>query len=193
MSTMLDIVGALVLFGVLIVTIARVQSNLNQASFQNSFSVITQRNATELARQIEYDFTKIGFKIPVQRILHADTNQIRFRSDLLNNGTIDTIKYSTGVVSEAAITANPFDFPLKRRNRNGEVTQQRSLRRFFLRYYDFNHSRISTPITDIDSLAKIYAINVFFTVEGREAARGGDTTYYAVSWQKLIYPRNLSN
>jgi len=193
MSTMLDIVGALLLFGILIVTIARVQSNLNEASFQNSFSVITQGNATELARQVEYDFTKIGFRVPVKRILHADTNLIEFRSDLLNNGIIDTIKYSTGTVSEATITANPFDFPLKRRSRTGVLTQQRSLRRFHLRYFDFNHSRIGTPITHIDSLAKIYAINVFFTVEGRETARGGDTTYYAVFWQKLIYPRNLSN
>jgi len=193
MSTLIDIIGALVLFGIMIITIARVQSSLNEAVYQNSFSVVTQRNATELARQVEFDFAKIGYRVATNRILAADTHLIRFRSDLMNSGTIDTVEYTTGTVAEGDVTANPYDFPLKRRSRAGEIVQQRSLRRFVLQYYDFNHSRIATPITHVDSLGKIYAINVAFTVEGREKSRATDTTYYAVSWQKLIYPRNLSN
>lgn len=192
MSTLLDIVGATFFFGILILTIARVQSNLNVAVYQNSFSVITQRNATDLARQIEFDFTKIGYRVAANKILAADTNRIEFRSDLGDNGIINTVRYSTGAIGEAAMTINPVDFPLKRGEGDDEIVQQWGLRRLRFWYYDYNHSEISTPITHVDSLKKIHAINVAFTVEGREPFKGGDTTYYAVSWQKLIYPRNLS-
>lgn len=191
-STLLDIIGSFFLFGIMMLTVARVQSNLNEAVYENSFSIITQRNATDLARQIEFDFTKIGYKAGTVKVLSADTNKIRFRSVILDNGVMDTVQYTLGTVSEASATLNPNDFPLKRRDRLGEIVQLYGLTELRFRFYDNKNSQITTPITHIDSLKKIYSIDVAFTVEGREPGAAGDTTYYAVSWRKLIYPRNLS-
>lgn len=191
-STLLDIIGSFFLFGIMMLTVARVQSNLNEAVYENSFSIITQRNATDLARQIEFDFTKIGYKAGTVKVLSADTNGIRFRSDIRDNSVMDTVQYTVGTKSEASETLNPNDFPLKRKDRLGEIKQLYGLSQLRFRFYDNKNSQITTPITHVDSLKKIYSIDVAFTVEGREPGAAGDTTYYAVSWRKLIYPRNLS-
>lgn len=194
MATMLDIVGSVVIFGILALTIARVQVNIQNAVYENSASLIAQSNATQLARQLDYDFSKIGYRVPAgqKKILYADTAEIRFKADLENNGVIQTVRYRTGTVSDAAETINPADFPLKRSDNAGEIIQQWGLVRFRLWYYDSLHNMISTPITHDDSLKKIYSINTLFVVEAREPGSiTVDTTYYSITWEKLTYPRNL--
>jgi hypothetical protein len=194
MSTMLDIVGSVVIFGILALTIARVQVNIQNAVYENSASLIAQSNATQLAKQLEYDLTKIGYRVPSgqQKILFADTAEIRFKADLQNNGTIHTVRYRTGTINEATETINPFDFPLKRTDNFGEIVQLWGLVRFRFWYYDSLHNMISTPVTHNDSLKKIYAINTLFVVEAREPGSiTVDTTYYSITWEKLTYPRNL--
>ena len=82
MSSIIDMLTAAVIFGVLTLTIARVQSNINVSSYQNQYNVIVQTNAVELARQIEWDFTKIGHRAAGQKILFADSTHIQFVSNL---------------------------------------------------------------------------------------------------------------
>ncbi len=194
MATMLDMVGSVVIFGILAVTIARVQVNIQNAMYENSASLIAQSNATQLARQMEFDLTKIGYGVPSgqQKILDADTAEIRFKADLQNNKTVHTVRYRTGTVSEATETINPTDFPLKRNDNSGEIVQQWGLVRFRFWYYDSLHNLITTPVTHADSLKKIYSINTLFVIEAREPGSiTVDTTYYSITWEKLTYPRNL--
>ncbi len=73
MSSIIDMITATVIFGVLALTVARVQSNINVSSYQNQYNVIVQTNAVELARQIEWDFTKIGHRVSGQKIVLADS------------------------------------------------------------------------------------------------------------------------
>ena len=194
MATMLDMVGSIVIFGILAVTIARVQVNIQNAMYENSASLIAQSNATQLARQLEFDLTKIGYGVPSgqQKILNADTAEISFKADLQNNKTLHTVRYTTGTVSEATATINPTDFPLKRNDNSGEIVQQWGLVRFRFWYYDSIHTMITTPVTTASELARIYSINTLFVVEAREPGSiTVDTTYYSITWEKLTYPRNL--
>jgi hypothetical protein len=180
-----------VLFGILVVTIGRVQTNLNTAMYANSFTQITQHNAVELARQIEKDITKIGFKVATNRITIADSTHIKFKADYLNNGTVDNIEYWVGDTSDASTTPNPLDFPLYRKDGNGTIEQLWGLTYFNIRYYNMAYAKLPTPVV-ADSLSKIYAIWLTFIIEGREPAGSAiDTTYYSITWQKLIYPRNM--
>jgi hypothetical protein len=193
MSSMLDIVGSVVLFGILLVTIGRVQVNLNSTVYENAFSNQVQTNTVEFARQIEFDFTKIGYGVSTgNKLSYADTATIAFRSDLKNTGIVDSIRYWTGDPTQAASTMNPLDFPIFRRDSDGILTQVWGTTRFHLQYYDSLHTRISVPITHPDSLRKVRSIEVTFSIEGREPGSAVDTIYYAVAWQKLIYPRNLN-
>ncbi|GJQ19923.1 MAG: hypothetical protein HBSIN02_02780 [Bacteroidia bacterium] len=191
MSNMLDIVGSVVLFGILVITIGRVQTNLNTAMYANSFTQVTQHNAVELARQLEFDFTRIGFKTPTNKITLADSTRIKFRTDFSNTGTIREIEYRIGTINDADETPNPLDFPLYRKDQNGEIKQLWGMTQFKIEYYNMEYKKLATPVVS-DSLPKIYAIWLNFVIEGREPAGSAiDTTYYSITWQKLIYPRNM--
>lgn len=191
MSNMLDMVGSVVLFGILVVTIGRVQTNLNTAMYANSFTQVTQHNAVELARQLEFDFTRIGFKVPTNKVTLADSTRIKFRSDFSNNGTISDIEYRIGTTNDADETPNPLDFPLYRKDQNGEIEQLWGTTYFRIDYYNMEYQKLATPVV-ADSLPKIYAIWLNFVMEGREPAGSAiDTTYYSITWQKLVYPRNM--
>ncbi len=193
MSNMLDIVGSVVLFGILILTIGRVQTNLNTAMYENSFTQITQRNAVALARQLEFDFAKIGYHVatPSERIKAADSTYIKFKSDLANVNAVDEIEYWIGDSTDAPTTLNPFDFPIYRKDKEGTIEQLWGAVNLRFQYYNMNYQQLPTPVV-ADSLTKIYAIRLQFIIEGREPAGSAiDTTYYSITWQKLIYPRNM--
>ncbi len=189
---MLDIVGSVVLFGILMLTIGRVQTNLNTAMYASSFTQITQHNAVDLARQLEADVTKIGFKATTEKIKAADSTRLKFRADFLNNGTVSEIEYWIGDTADANATPNPLDFPLYRKDQNGTIEQLWGMTYFHIQYFNMNYTELATPVHS-DSLSKIYAIWLKFIIEGREPAGSAiDTTYYSITWQKLIYPRNMS-
>jgi len=191
MSNMLDMVGSVLLFGILVLTIGRVQTGLNTAMYANSFTQITQRNAVQLAHQLEHDFAKIGYHATSEKIKAADSTSIKFRADLMNDGNVDDIEYRIGTKEEAAATMNVADFPLYRKDSNGEIMQLWGTTQFRMRYVNIDYQQLPMPVPS-DSLSKIYAIWVTFVMEGREPAGSAiDTTYYSITWQKLIYPRNM--
>lgn len=65
----------------------------------------------------------MGFGIPEweQVVLEADSTNLEFRSDINNDGGIDTVEYYVGTVSELAHTPNPDDRFLYRKV-NGSPT-----------------------------------------------------------------------
>ncbi len=193
MGALFDYIASVIVFGVLALTVARIQINLNSTMYQNTFTLTTQRNAVELARQIEFDFLKIGNRVRGLKITAADTSQITFRADLKNNWDTVLVSYAAGTKGMSSQTKNKRDFPLLRTEKGATITQQWGLTRFFMQYYDSLNNRMTTPITVADSLRRIRAIDVQFTVESPEAVISAtDTMWAGVNWHKLIYPRNLN-
>lgn len=192
MSTMLDMVGSAIIFGVLLLTVARMQGNVNSTMYQNTFNLNTQTAAVNLARQIEHDFTKMGYRVTGPKITSADTNAVTFNGALLYGGTVQTVTYSVGAADTASI--NPRDYYLQRQAAAGLIKQRFGLISFNLSYFDTSGNKMNTPVSGAAAFAAIRSINVKFRLESWEPIRTlNDTTpyYYAVSWEKLIYPRNL--
>ncbi|MBM4160336.1 MAG: hypothetical protein FJ217_04460 [Ignavibacteria bacterium] len=194
MSTFLDIVMSTILFGILALTVARVQTNINSSMCQNQFSVVVQTNAVELARQLEWDFAKIGHHVTGQKVLWADSTSIRFLADLTNTSTVDDVRYFLGDTSQLPATTNPIDVPMFRRVGLYAVKQNWGLTQFRITYYDAAYNKIPTPITTPEKLQRIHAINIGFRIESPEPVYSEhDTTWAAVTWEKMIIPRNLNN
>ncbi|MBI3585848.1 MAG: hypothetical protein HY088_01800 [Ignavibacteriales bacterium] len=192
MNIMLDLVGSAIIFGILILTVARMQGNLNSTMYQNTFNLNTQTAAVNLARQVEHDFTKMGYRVTGQKILSADTNTVSFKGALSYGGTVETVTYSVGTADSASL--NPSDYYMQRQTTAGLIKQRFGLILFNLSYFDTSGNKMTTPISGASAFAAIRAINVKFRLESWEPIRTlNDTTpyYYAVSWEKLIYPRNL--
>lgn len=191
MNAILDMVGASILFGILILTVARVQSNLNSTLYQNTYNLNTQTAAVNLALQIEYDLAKAGYGVTGQKMFKADSNAFSFAGALSYGGTVDSITYYVGAMDTSSL--NPNDYLFFRNTRStGTLRQRVGLTQFSITYYDTVHKLMTFPITSSAALAAIRSIDIKFRLESFEPVTTIDTTsYYAVTWEKLVYPRNL--
>lgn len=194
MSSVIDMITAAVIFGVLALTVARVQSNINSSSYQNQHNVVVQTNAVELARQIEWDFAKIGHRVSGQKILMADSTEIRFVADLDNASSVNAVRYFVGDAGQCLTTSNTRDVPLFRIQDGKTVKQSWGLTSLRISYYDDLNAKIPTPVTNASDLLRIHSINIAFQLESPEPVVSfGDTLWAAASWEKTIVPRNLGN
>jgi len=191
---MIDYIASVMIFGILVLTVGRIQTNINTTMYQNTFSVLVQGNAVQLARQIEYDFLKMGYHVNGQRIYTASSRWVVWRAGRSAGGW-DTVRfgYWTGLTSQASQTYNPRDFPLYRYEDGSTVKQDWGLTEFEISYFDSIDNSLSVPRFSQDSTDRIKAIDVRFTIESPEPVIGpyGDTTWNSVTWQKRMYPRNL--
>jgi hypothetical protein len=191
---MIDLITSAVIFGVLALTVARVQANINVTMFENQHNVVTQTNSVELARQIEWDFAKIGHRVSTAKISCADSTEIRFVADLDNKHVINAVRYYVGDSTQCAMTSNQHDFPLYRVQDGHSVTQNWGLTRFKITYYDKMDQILSTPVTGAANLAKIHSIKVSFQLESAEPTiTPQDSVWAMVTWEKTIIPRNLGS
>ena len=184
MGYLLDMIGSIMLIGVLIITVANVNVNMNQALYDSTFELNAQRNLIELARSIEYDFLKIGYRTAKPAISLADSDRITFKADLTNTGVVDSVRYflSSTTAAGVASTPNPRDRVLYRlKNSEAQKGASLGLVQFHLAYYDSNGVATS-------NLSLIRSIKVQLTVESPYPV---DSTYAGAYWEKLIYPRNL--
>lgn len=191
-SSIIDMITSTMIFGVLALTIGRVQTNINVSMYENQHSVVAQSNAVELARQIEWDFTKAGYQVTGDKVLIADSTRIEFKADLDDRQVVNTLLYTVGDTSQCSMTKNKDDFPLFRTHDGRTVKQNWGLTYFRLTYYDATNRKIPTPITTTTELKKIHAINVSFRLESPEPVMSSqDTVWAGVTWEKTIVPRNL--
>jgi hypothetical protein len=194
MSSIIDMITSAVVFGILALTVARVQSNINATMYQNQFNVVVQTNAVELARQVEWDFAKIGHHVSGHKILLADSTEIRYSADIDNKNVVNAIRYFVGDTSQCPKTTNRNDFPLFRTQDGSTVTQNWGLTSFKITYYDDANVQIPTPITNATALASIHSVKVAFRLESAEPVVSlQDTSWAAVTWEKNIVPRNLGD
>ena len=184
MAVLIDIVGASVIAGIIMLTILNLNANLNQASYEKVYTLNMQTNIVTLARIIEYDFVKIGYHTSKPAILNADSTSIRFTSDLLNAGVTNTVKYSISDVSESVVasTKNPRDRMIYREV-NGQPMISANLGVTSLKF-----TYLDSMGSETSNLTFIKAIRVKIKLENPEPI---DTTYQGVFWEKTIYPRNL--
>lgn len=190
MSVIIDIIGATLILGIILSAIFGMNLNLNQASYNKTFALITQTNCVTLARMFEYDMLKIGYHVPrdssvspprVVSIVAVKSDSIVFKADLRDIGTINTVKYYIGSSSALGTTKNPRDRMIFRVEDGNVIAASIGLTSLSFTYYDRNEFTTSTP-------EEIKAINIKFTVESPEPV---DTSYAAAFWQKKLYPKNI--
>jgi hypothetical protein len=202
MPTMIDIIGATILAGMVMLIIVGVTANLNQTLYMSTFSLNVQTSAIALARIIEHDFYKMGYDIskssPV--ILQADSNCIRFWMGRIQiSGATDTtrVTYYSGATTDPIVstTRNPRDRMFYRVEEGSTISANVGVTRFSLAYFDSAGIQLSATNLPLSERLRIKAIRVKIFIESPEPvgrySDPADTTYMGVYWEKLIYPRNL--
>ncbi len=194
MSVMLDIIGASVIVGMVIIMIMNVNINLTDENYKGIVELNTQTQTIQLARIIEFDYYKIGYMVPAAQrpaITNADSTYIRFKSNLADKaGAIDIIEYGLG--DFVAQSPNPRDRMLFRIENVTKVFINYSIVQFKLEYFDSTDSKLSTPITGAN-LNRIKSVYVLLKLESPQPfdTTFSRQTYAHAMYQKLIYPRNL--
>lgn len=195
-STLLDIVGSILIGGVLLMILVRLQTTATESSYNSSQDLVVQQNLTTLIDIIQSDFRKVGYcadytkiKNPTDVILHADSNDIKFIADLNDAGVLDTVEYYTGPTSALSNTPNPRD-KLLYRIINGETPKSSNLgvTEFKLIYLDSFGNVLNTPV---NPTGQISSIQIDLKVENSEAI---NDEYQNAFWRQVRFTtRNLSN
>ena len=195
-STMLDILGSIVIGGILMMITCRLSDAATAKTYNNSGELSLQQNLATVAQILEHDFRKIGycsdwnkFPDPSKAILYADTSEILYVTDLDFDANMDSIRYYLGPASELSGTPNPRDRVLYRVE-NNEIPKPSNLgvTRFNLVYFDASGDVIPSPVA-LPGLIASMEINVSV-----ESVAAYDTAYSSAFWRQIrLVARNLRN
>lgn len=186
MSIMLDLIGAAVLVGMLLMTIMNVNINLNTETYKTASEFHTQTELIQLARIMESDLYKAGYFVSKPAISAAESSYIKFKTNLYNIvGRRDSVEYILG--TPVTTSTNPRDKHLLRVENNSRVSISYSVTRFYMKYYNSNDSLLAAPVTGT-WLDSIRSIRIYLNLESPEPF---DSTYAGALYEKLIFPRNL--
>lgn len=202
MHVILDIIGSTVVAGLILLVVFQLNHSMGNMSFQNTLDVVTQENAKTIADMINYDFYKIGYHgditsaDPIVEI--ADSDRIKFRSDIDNNGSIDTVQYFTSL-TPYYVPGSATGFKQLYRNVNASTGPgaRLGITSFKLTYYDTLGVLLNFPTpSDTAIRRRIRSIKIQMMVKNPIAsdttfAATLDTTFAATYWEKWISPKNL--
>jgi len=190
MGYLLDIVGSMIIATMVVMILLTVNINNTASSSVILFTTIEQRKITDASELIEYDFYKIGYRIPDEKISIADSNEIKFYSDIDDNDVVDTIHYYVGNTSDLSYTTNPDDKPLYRqRNNHDSLLTEIPVVDFNLSYFDsIGNSLDYSSLTNSAGRELIRSIKIKISVESDELYAD---EYRASEWKKKISPKNL--
>jgi hypothetical protein len=190
MAYLLDILGSVIIAGMVVMILLTININTTTSSSALLFTTIEQRKITAATELIQYDFYKIGYLIPGEKIAIADSNEIKFYSDIDNDTEIDSVHYYLGNTTDLTYTSNPNDKPLYRqRNWQDSLLAEIPVVDFNLSYYDsIGNSLDYSSLTNSAGRDLIKSIKIKITVESDEMYAD---EYRTSEWKKKISPKNL--
>jgi hypothetical protein len=211
-SVILDIIGSFVVFGVLLLTGLRMDTNAVEERFAYNTAVNLQLQLVSLSAQIEDDFRKIGYD-PTELTLDPSTTAIRygdstdfkFAGDINNDGKIDSVEYLLG---PSQGLRNPNIRVLVRKYWDGASTANNridSIRanvvQFKMTYYlaDRN-TQVGPPVgAAVGSASGVGMICLSLSLESPDKYTGStvyqetDTSLYKVYWRQFqIVAKNMT-
>lgn len=190
MGYLLDIVGSFIIAGMVVMILLAVNINNNASSNAILFTTIEQQKIADVSELIEYDFYKLGYRVSGEKIAIADSNEIKFYTDIDDNDVTDSIYYYLGELSGMESTTNPND-RLLYRNRNNEdsVSTNYPVVDFNLTYFDSIGNTLDyASLVKSEERALIKSIMIEIRVESGELY---DDEYRISAWKKKISPKNL--
>ena len=197
MNQILDILGATVIGGFILLMISSSNIRISDFSDEILLSTVTEMDAVESLEIIDFDIYKIGYGVSNNiKIVHADSNQITFYTDITSpshpegDGSLDSVEYYIDMGSPLDLTNNPNDYPLFRIVNNTKKNQVGRVTQFTLSYYDSLGNEMSyASLTSQSERNKIRTLNVFVEYQASIAL---DSNYKTIVWEKNIRPRNLN-
>lgn len=189
MSSWIDIIGSFIIGAIIILLLTNLNFFINSSSADNLAIGIAQLSLKTTGDIIENDFFKLGFRVSSDQISLADSDKIKFYTDLDNDGVKDSVYYYLGPTTEMSSSKNPNDRVLYRVINNEAPTKANIVTNFKLTYYD--STGIAKNYGSLNSQTQrnnIKVIEVYLKIESLEPIDG---SYQAAELKRKITPKNL--
>jgi hypothetical protein len=192
MAYLLDILGSFAVGALVMLMLFRFNQTMLSASNEKLLYNISQLNTVVASEVIEYDFYKIGYRVPdtTAVFLDCDDDGITYLSDVNNDGVVDTVEYYLSELKELEKTTNPKDRNLYRRVNKGVPEIITPLINFELGYRDTNGVAI-TPVSELSDAKKreaIRGIDVYILLESADPI---NNLYQGTEWSRNIALKNV--
>lgn len=193
-STILDILGAIVVGGLLLLILLRLNGQMIESNIINGSDRSLQRGLAETAVVVEEDLRRMGFcadpfKLTeeMSRVIKADSSYISFYTDIDSDGELDSIAYFVSDTSALSGTVNPRDRILYRQiNADAPFMVNTNIVQFKLIYFDALGFELASPVA---SPSRITHLEISFRVEDPDAY---DQKYSQAYWQQVrLTSKNL--
>ena len=195
-NVILDIIGSIIIGGILMLSIFRVNNSSTEDLYRGSGNLVAQTNLATVVQILETDFRRIGYcadwkqiPIPTDAILDADSISLRYLTDVDKDGVVDTMLYYFDPVTDIPGTPNPRDrFLYRVVNSETPVGVNLGVTQFNMEYYNSLGTKLNFPIADP---REIYTMQIDITVEDVAAY---DEKYQTIFWRQIrMAARNLFN
>lgn len=194
MNTVMDILGSVIIAGMLLLLVLKLNLFMSESSYNSDTELRLQQNTKTLAEIMNSDFRKIGYQVDSTAILIAQKERFKFMGDLEAPGTpgfgvVDTVEYFLEDSTHSLGTSNLNDIILVRVLNNKDTIDGPSLGLTKLQFTYLDS--VSTPTA---VLSKIKYIQTEMWVQPTEARNNfitgiKDSTF--TYWEFTIYPRNI--
>ncbi len=182
MNTMLDILGATIIGGLIFLLITNLNTYSSKDKFTSDTELTLQRNAKTLASMIESDLRKVGYNYSGNPIIDADSTRFSFYADIDSNGTVDSLTLTESDTTLLPETQNPKD-RIYYRVVDGDTLKAASLG---LTKLKFTYKDALGYVTTVPDSIQYIEAEVWL-----ESATKIDTTYAKTYWEITVNPRNL--
>ncbi len=192
-STILDILGASIIGGILLLNLLKLNENVYQVDNATGHDVNLQVEVVNVANIVDGDFNKIGYcSDPMNmnddpKVTLADTSSIKIVYDVDKDGDYDTVYYYVSNTSLLSNTPNPRDRILYRKvNSDFPFIVSNNITEFRFQYLGALYDTLSTPL---GSPGLATYIKISFRVEDPFAY---DAKYTEAFWRRLtVTSKNL--
>jgi hypothetical protein len=194
MNTLLDIFTSVIIGGLILLLIMKMNLFMSHASYTSDNELRIQQNAKTLAEIVNHDFRKIGYRYDGTAILIAEQERFKFIGDLeppgeTGHGVVDTVEYFVLDSTFAPGTTNPRDIILVR-----VLNEQDSMLGPSLGLVKLQFSYLDSVNTPTSDLSKIRYIKTEMWVEPIEPVNNfitGKSDSVFTYWEFTIHPRNI--
>ena len=189
MDSLLDILGATIIGGLIYLLLFQVNARISANSSEILIGTFSSRNAVDAGNLLDYDISKVGYRVASDVITKAEEHKIEFWSDLYDTDSTIKVYYFLGNTSELTGTTNPNDRPLYRQVTGGDTLMVSVVTDFSITYFDSAHNVIGYgSLSSQTQRNKIRGTELYCRFESTDPSEG---EYPFIEFKRTIFPKNL--
>ena len=182
MNTVLDILGSVIIGGLVFLMVSNLNMYSSTTKFASDSELRLQQSAKSLAEVVENDLRKIGYKNSGVSIINATQQKLTFLSDIDSTGTVDNVTLTVSDSTKLPNTQNPHDI-IYYRIVNNDTLKCSSYGLTSLKFSYKNEFGYTT--TNVDSIKYVKA-EIWL-----QSPEKVDSSYAKTYWEITVSPRNI--